>query len=134
MPSCTAICLFTSPSPSSVRISSSRGVRSWSPSTIPRSLGTLDNAERGRPHPAARMTDRDHELTHAQRRRVSNHEGYDGGPGFDLQGGQVALQVACHDPPARGGTAAELDGRPIAPDDVRIGDNESPSFRLFAGP
>src|SRR5437763_15873787 len=79
------------------------------------------------------MTDRDQQLTHAQR-RISNHERYDGGPGVDLQSGQVALQVACHDPPACDGTVAEHDGRPIAPDEVRICDENTPSFRLFAAP
>src|SRR5207237_783485 len=53
---------------------------------------------------------------------------------LELEGGEVALQVARHDAAARSRAVAELDCRPIALDDVRVRDDEPPALRLSRVP
>src|SRR2546427_12757189 len=92
------------------------------------------DAERDCAHEAARMTDRDHQVAHAQRWRVPHRGGWRRAGRLELQGSEVALQVTRHDPPARSGTVAELDCRPIAPDDVGVRNDQPSAFRLSPGP
>src|SRR5439155_18419001 len=79
--------------------------------TLAVTLGTVDDAECGRAREAAGVTDRDHELAHAQRWRVPDYRAYHRAARLELEGGEVALQVARHDPPARTRAVAELDCR-----------------------
>ena len=62
----------------------------------------MDNAERGRAHEAAWVTDRDHQLTYPQPWRASDHGGYHGAVRFEVQRGEIALAVLRHDTPDGG--------------------------------